>query len=101
CADRQLQGRSGACARSARAAWTIGPRMAWHITFSPPFPPLLLPAAGAVGLVLIVLAWRGGLRGGALRLLALAAVILALLGPSLPGEGRAPLPHIRGLVRGE
>jgi len=75
--------------------------MAWHIAFSPLVSPLLLAAAGAVGLVLIVLAWRGGLRGGALRLLALAAVILALLGPSLQREDRAPLPDIAVLVKDE
>ena len=75
--------------------------MAWHIAFSPLVPPLLLAIAGAIGVVLIFLAWRGGLRGAALRLLALAAFILALLGPSLQREDRAPLPDIAVLVKDE
>jgi hypothetical protein len=75
--------------------------MTWHLAFAPLVPPLVIAVLGAVGLVLVILAWRGSLRGSALRLLALAAVILALTGPSLQREDRAPLPDIAVLVKDE
>src|SRR5262245_28759611 len=75
--------------------------MAWHIAFSPLVPPVLIAVAGTIGLLLVILAWRGGLRGALLRLLSLAAVTLALTGPSLQREDRAPLPNIAVLVKDE
>ena len=76
--------------------------MAWHIAFSPLVPPLLLAIAGAIGVVLIFTRLaRSVCAAAALRLLALAAFILALLESVLRNEDRETLSDIAVLVKDE
>ena len=75
--------------------------MTWQFAFAPLISPVLIAIAAAVGLVLLGIGWRTGIRGLILRAAALAAVLLALMGPSLQREDRAPLPDIAIVVKDE
>jgi hypothetical protein len=60
------------------------------IIFDPAFPwPVIWAAAALIGALLVFALWRG-LKGWALRMLGAAALLLALAGPSLQMEDRAP-----------
>ena len=94
-ADRQLQGRSGSCARSHRKAFALN---AYSIAFSPllPWPLLIVLRRRRAGRLRrdVVRAVR---RGGVLRLLAFA---LLLLEPARSLAGSRGSPPAEGCRRG-
>jgi hypothetical protein len=72
--------------------------MAWSLAFEPFLPWWVLATlAGLAGLVAILLFWRGA-RGGVLRAITLAALLLALANPVLLREERQPLESTVALV---
>ena len=72
--------------------------MIWSIAFSPLLPLPVIAAAGLVALILCgFLLWRRQ-RGGLLRALAFALLVLALLNPSLTETERDRLPGIAAVI---
>ena len=72
--------------------------MNWSITFIPFVPWPVLWVVAAVGAVLIALLFWRARRGAAMRLLAFAALLLALANPHLKQEDREPLNDIVTVV---
>ena len=72
--------------------------MNWSLTFAPLIPLPWLAAVAVLGLLAVAPLLLRRLRGGWLRLLALAALIAALSGPVLLAEDRQPLPTVVALV---
>ncbi|MCX5571834.1 hypothetical protein [Kaistia nematophila] len=72
--------------------------MNWSITFAPLIPLPWLVAVAVLGLLAVAPLLLRRLRGGWLRLLALAALLAALSGPVLLAEDRQPLPTVVALV---
>jgi hypothetical protein len=68
------------------------------LAFAPFLPWPALAALGAVALVLALMNLGAGLRGAAVRALALAAFILALANPSISREDREMLPNVVAVV---
>jgi hypothetical protein len=72
--------------------------MNWSITFVPFVPwPVLWIIAGIGAALMVLLFWRAR-RGAVLRLLTLAALLLALANPHLKREDREPLNDIVTVV---
>lgn len=69
-----------------------------NLEFSPFLPWPILAALGAFAVVLIVIALWRGLRGGALRALALGVLLLSLTNPTLTQEDREPLSTILPVI---
>ena len=97
-ADRKLQGRPGARAGADRTAGTIGPRMQYGIAFTPLVPSLVLWLALAAIVVIAALLLLGRARGAAVRVTALALIVLALANPSFTREDREPLSSVAVVV---
>ncbi len=72
--------------------------MTWSIEFAPLLPQLAIAALALAGLVLVGLGLWGRARGGLLRVATLAALVLALLNPSVRNEDREPLNDVAVLV---
>lgn len=72
--------------------------MNWSIDFAPLMPEAFFWVAGAIGLALIALLVIRRTRGSFLRALALTAVLLALLNPTLKEEQRDSLANIAIVV---
>lgn len=68
------------------------------LTFSPLLPWSLIAALGAVALILAALGFWRGMRGAALRSLALAALLAAIANPLLIDEQREPLSTVVPVV---
>jgi hypothetical protein len=68
------------------------------LAFAPLLPWPVLGALGAVALFLALMNLGAGLRGAAVRALALAAFILALANPSISREDREMLPNVVAVV---
>ena len=68
------------------------------LALAPVLPLPLLVVFGAVALALAVWGIATGLRGGWLRLAAVAALLIALLDPIVSREDREPLPSVVALV---
>ncbi|MBB5752807.1 hypothetical protein [Prosthecomicrobium pneumaticum] len=75
--------------------------MTWSIAFSPLVPLWLVAALALVAAALFGLALSRRQRGGVLRGVALGALALALAGPSLLREDRAPLSTIVAVITDE
>ena len=71
-----------------------GSSMAQTIIFDPLLPMALIWALGAASLLIVALALWRGLAGWPFRLLASAALLAALLNPSLQSEDREPMTDI-------
>jgi hypothetical protein len=72
--------------------------MNWTIEFLPFLPaPYLIAAAGVAALIAVLLLWRGR-RGGLLRIVSLALLLLALANPNLKQEERESLSNIAVVV---
>ncbi len=72
--------------------------MNWTIEFLPFLPlPYLIAAAGVAAVIALLLLWRGR-RGGLLRVISLALLILALANPNLKQEERESLSNIAVVV---
>ena len=75
--------------------------MNWTIEFLPFLPvPYLIAAAGIAAVIALLLLWRGR-RGGLLRVLSLALLLLALANPNLKQEERESLSNIAVVVLDE
>ena len=72
--------------------------MTWSIALDPLVPTWLVIAFAAVGLALAVAAVARRVRGAVIRALAVAAVAVALLNPSLRQEIRTPLSSVVAVV---
>ena len=70
----------------------------WSVTFAPLFPWPVIAALAVLALAFALFALWRGIRGAWLRLLAAAALALALLNPSLLREDREPLSSVVALV---
>ena len=94
--DRQLQGRSGARAGADRTAGAVA--MQYGIAFTPLVPSLVLWIALAAIVVIAGLLLLGRARGAAVRVAALALILLALANPSFTREEREPLSSVAAVV---
>jgi len=72
--------------------------MIWSVTFQPILPVWLLASLGAVGVALVCVGLYQRQRGGMLRALALAALLLAMFDPALQREDRTPLTSVAAIV---
>src|SRR5690606_22463407 len=99
CADRQLQGRPGACAGVAGKAGAMS-NLPFDLAYSwaPLVPVWVIATLGAIGLVLVGAALLAGARGGLLRLAMLGLLVGALLNPSARHEDREKLSDIAVVV---
>src|SRR5204863_8327725 len=98
-ADRQLQGRSGACPGIARTARAIGALdVDFGIAFAPLVPVQLLWGALAAVVVLSALLLFIRTRGAPIRILAMALLTVALANPSFTREDRQPLSSVAVVV---
>jgi hypothetical protein len=68
------------------------------LAFAPLLPWPALAALGAIALVLALMNLGAGLRGAAVRALALAAFVFALANPSISREDREMLPNVVAVV---
>lgn len=72
--------------------------MSWSISFAPFFSWTVLAILAAIAVFLAAALLLAGLRGGLLRVAALAAMLLALLNPVVLREERDPLKSVVALV---
>jgi len=72
--------------------------MTWSLAFDPLVPVWLVIAFAAVGLALVLAAAVRRVRGAVIRVLAVAALAVALLNPSLRQEIRTPLSSVAAVV---
>ncbi|MCC2110404.1 MAG: hypothetical protein KDJ16_00045, partial [Hyphomicrobiales bacterium] len=72
--------------------------MQWSIEFSPLVPIWVLGVGAGLIALLLVAAWFGRMRGGALRALAGALLVLALADPSVVRENREPLNSVVAVI---
>ena len=72
--------------------------MTWSLDFAPLIPIWIIAVLGAAALVMVALGVFSRARGTPLRALALTALVLALLNPSIREEDREPLSDVAVLV---
>lgn len=72
--------------------------MSWSVEFAPLVPVMIIAGMAAVGFVLVLFGAFARARGAPLRALAVVALALALLNPSIREEQRDPLSDIAVLV---